>query len=397
MSHPVKKLDSILRSDSLSTDQHGLDLLLKNAILGHLTLNVSHKMNNYLTGMMGYVQLSMNSVNTDAKTRKNLGKVFDCCESVKIFNNTILELFMASPHNQLVGNTANCLHDLIEFCNQLFEPDCKITLEDVTLPKGVTIPETQFKELLLYLLLSIQSSIQGRGEISIAGFHQRELRLEKAERMKTFLVFDIQAKLQSSINQASSFESSHGNLMQQLNLDQYTLKLANELASQWEGHIKDWNGEEGKTGFRVFLPIQLGTDAVYFADIKTNEKKMERSYKILLLEDQEMISEFMKSFLEKENHQVTVFNDGTETEAYLTPETIKQYELFLLDVFVPGRSGLDIARQIRRYNHASKILFYSALTSREFVEKSFPLDQNTDFMAKPFKKEELLNKIDQLL
>ncbi len=396
MSHPVK-LENLPRFDSLSADQDGLDLLLKNAILGYLSVNVSHKMNNYLTGMMGYVQLSMNSINTDAKTRRNLSRVFDCCESIKIFNKTILELFMASPHNQLVGNTANCLHDLIEFCSQLFEPDCKITLEDVTLPKGITIPETQFKELLLYLLLSIQSSIQGRGEIAIDGFHQREMHLEKTERMNTYLVFDIQAKVQSTINRASSFDISHENSMQQLNLNQYTLKLANELVTQWKGHIKERNDEEGNTGFRVFLPIQLGTDAVYFADLKSNENKAERSFKILLLEDQEMISEFMKSFLEKENHEVTVFNDGRETEEYLTPDTIKQYELFLLDVYVPGRSGLDIARQIRQHHSGSKILFYSALTSREIVEKSFPLDQNTDFMAKPFKKEELLNKINQLL
>jgi DNA-binding response OmpR family regulator len=115
--------------------------------------------------------------------------------------------------------------------------------------------------------------------------------------------------------------------------------------------------------------------------------------KILLVEDEAPLSMIIKDLLESRNFQVTCVDDGAE--AYTVYLTFKP-DILLLDVMLPGNSGLYIARKIRLEDRQTPILFLTARSMPGDVLDGFEAGGN-DYLKKPFDMEELVVRIKVLL
>jgi two-component system copper resistance phosphate regulon response regulator CusR len=79
------------------------------------------------------------------------------------------------------------------------------------------------------------------------------------------------------------------------------------------------------------------------------------------------------------------------------PEDLNSVDLIIMDVFLPRRLGVDLAKILRKENlFDTPILFISGSFSGELACKDIKLS-NTDFLPKPFKQTELNAKIESLL
>jgi DNA-binding response OmpR family regulator len=111
--------------------------------------------------------------------------------------------------------------------------------------------------------------------------------------------------------------------------------------------------------------------------------------RILLVEDERGIADFVERALRSQGHDVDVASDGREGE-----ERALQggHDLVILDVMLPGRSGIDVLEQIRG---AKPVLPVILLTARaQVADKVRGLDAGaTDYMTKPFSVEELLARV----
>jgi len=110
--------------------------------------------------------------------------------------------------------------------------------------------------------------------------------------------------------------------------------------------------------------------------------------KILLVEDDSSLGFLMKDALD-ENYDVFWASDGKKAEEAFDNCT---YDLCLLDVMLPHKSGFDIAEFIRSKNSDIPILFVSARAMEEDRVKGF-LKGGDDFITKPFSMEELKHRI----
>lgn len=110
---------------------------------------------------------------------------------------------------------------------------------------------------------------------------------------------------------------------------------------------------------------------------------------ILVVEDEEKIARLLELELEYEGYNVTKVMDGLEAfEAYKNGK----WELILLDVMLPGISGIELLRRIRLNDKTTPILL---LTAKDSVEdKISGLDYGAnDYITKPFQIEEVLARI----
>jgi two-component system, OmpR family, response regulator len=110
---------------------------------------------------------------------------------------------------------------------------------------------------------------------------------------------------------------------------------------------------------------------------------------ILVVEDEEKIARLLELELEYEGYNVTKVTDGLEAfEAYKNGK----WELILLDVMLPGISGIELLRRIRLTDKITPILL---LTAKDSVEdKISGLDYGAnDYITKPFQIEEVLARI----
>ena len=114
--------------------------------------------------------------------------------------------------------------------------------------------------------------------------------------------------------------------------------------------------------------------------------------KILVVDDDPNICEFLRQYLEKEGYDVKTAADG-----YAGLEVFKKYEpdLLLLDIMLPGKNGKDVCQEIRRFS-TRPIIMISA--KAEVVDKVVCLELGADdFVAKPFDVNELLARIKAVL
>jgi two-component system copper resistance phosphate regulon response regulator CusR len=117
--------------------------------------------------------------------------------------------------------------------------------------------------------------------------------------------------------------------------------------------------------------------------------------RILLAEDETAIAGFLKEGLEEEGFAVDVAFNGRQG-LEMAMDNINEYDIFLLDWMLPGISGIEICRSIRKENKTVPVIF---LTAKDTVDDTvFGLEAGAnDYMKKPFAFEELLARIKVLL
>ncbi|WP_068784090.1 response regulator transcription factor [Paenibacillus phocaensis] len=109
---------------------------------------------------------------------------------------------------------------------------------------------------------------------------------------------------------------------------------------------------------------------------------------LLMIEDDPAISVMVKDYLAKEGYKITIVQDGEEA---LRQFASSSYDLILLDLMLPKRSGLDILEHIRKESRIP-ILILSAKDSE--VEKALGLRLGADdYIAKPFSLIELAARV----
>lgn len=111
--------------------------------------------------------------------------------------------------------------------------------------------------------------------------------------------------------------------------------------------------------------------------------------KILMVEDEENISDFVKMELEYEGYDVTVESDGREG---LNKALENDYDLIILDIMLPNMNGFEVCRRLKKEKDTPVIM----LSAKDSVmDKVNGLQIGADdYLAKPFAIEELLARIE---
>src|SRR5687768_7743222 len=111
--------------------------------------------------------------------------------------------------------------------------------------------------------------------------------------------------------------------------------------------------------------------------------------RILVVEDEIKVAEALKQGLGAEGYDTQISHSGEEGFFLATTEP---FDLILLDVMLPGRSGIEVLRKLRDKGQATPVL---VLTARDTLEdRILGLDTGADdYLVKPFAFPELLARI----
>lgn len=110
---------------------------------------------------------------------------------------------------------------------------------------------------------------------------------------------------------------------------------------------------------------------------------------ILILEDDKILCESLKEFLELENYHVDVAHRGSDAFD-LTYKN--DYDLYILDVNVPDIDGFDVLASLKESGDETPAIYITALTDINSISKGFDIGAD-DYIKKPFDPEELVIRI----
>ena len=110
---------------------------------------------------------------------------------------------------------------------------------------------------------------------------------------------------------------------------------------------------------------------------------------ILLMEDDAVLSDILLDYIAESYSVDYAFN----SEEVLTLLEKRKYDLFIFDINVTGKNGLELLEELRDYSDTTPTIFITAYTDTEYLKKAFALGAH-DYIKKPFELEELGARIE---
>ncbi|MBE9528540.1 MAG: response regulator transcription factor [Proteobacteria bacterium] len=115
--------------------------------------------------------------------------------------------------------------------------------------------------------------------------------------------------------------------------------------------------------------------------------------RVLVIEDEKKVASFIKRGLEQESYAVDVVHDGIDGQHYAE---VNDYDAIILDIMLPGKSGLDVLKEIKEKGVEAPVLLLTARDSVEDRVKGLDVGAD-DYLTKPFAFEELLARLRVLM
>ncbi len=112
--------------------------------------------------------------------------------------------------------------------------------------------------------------------------------------------------------------------------------------------------------------------------------------KILLMEDDPVLGEIVADYLQGYYETDRAF-DSVEAQEFIDE---KRYDLFIFDINVPGKSGVELLEELRSFNDTTPAIIITAYADTKHLKESFDAGAH-DYIRKPFDLEELKLRIEK--
>ena len=115
--------------------------------------------------------------------------------------------------------------------------------------------------------------------------------------------------------------------------------------------------------------------------------------RVLVVDDDKAICDYMETFLTKDGFEVKTMNDPSEAA-----EEVKQggYHLVVLDLMMPKMDGVEVLKRIRKVDSDVAVVIFTGYPSLESAVQSMKLDA-VDYLKKPFNPEEFREVVDRVM
>ncbi|MDH3623327.1 MAG: response regulator [Myxococcales bacterium] len=115
--------------------------------------------------------------------------------------------------------------------------------------------------------------------------------------------------------------------------------------------------------------------------------------KVLVVDDDPAILEFMETFLTKDGFEVTTIAEPKDA-----PDEVKDggYHLVVLDLMMPGLGGVEVLEQIRKVDSDVAVVIFTGYPSLDTAVQSMKLDA-VDYLKKPFNPDEFREVLDRVM
>jgi len=114
--------------------------------------------------------------------------------------------------------------------------------------------------------------------------------------------------------------------------------------------------------------------------------------KVLVVDDDEAICEFMETFLSKDGYSVTTVTDPAAAEGEIREGG---YHLVVLDLMMPGMDGIAVLERIRKVDNDVAVVIFTGYPSLETAVRSMKLEA-VDYLKKPFDPQEFREVLERV-
>jgi PAS domain S-box-containing protein len=373
--------------------------------IGRLAGGIAHDYNNMLNVIMNYAELAMVEVDQSSSVYEKLREILKAATRSAEITHQLLSFARKQVVLPEIFDLNDAVRNMFNMLRHLIGED----IELVWLPQDgrnpIKMDPAQLDHIVVNLCINARDAIQNAGKMTDLG----KITIETAT--VTFVEADCAEKTEKTpgryviLSVRDNGSGMNKEILENIFEPFFTTKAQDSgtglgLASVY-GTVKQNNGfidvqSEVDMGsiFKIHLPFYQGQLSGDNA-IETLPIAKGSGETILIVEDESSILEVVTMILEDLDYKVLSANSASEA-LNLVQRYNEKIDLLITDVVMPGMNGRDLVNHMRS-NQPNLICLYMSGYTANMITNQAGLEENVNFIQKPFKIEDLIAKVHESL
>lgn len=379
-----KKIDEKLRE------------IQKMEALGRLAGGIAHDFNNLLTVILGNIALLLKNLKPGDPNYEKLKLVMETAEKASSLTGQLLTFSRSKFSSQENFNPNTLVNKIAKFLSRTLGE--KIMLELFLNPDVACIKmnPNQMEQVILNLAINAKDAMPEGGKLTIstdnAEVKGEDFKLNPEAKIGKYAVIrvsDTGTGIPEEII-GQIFEPFFSTKEKGSGLG---LSIVYGIVKQSGGYITVESKPGKGTTFSIFIPCSEERTDNLLKPEKEEKALKKREARIIVVEDDPSVLEYIVVVLESSGYKVIKASDGES--AIIKAKDLKEgLDLLITDIVLPGKNGFETAKEIFKIFPEIKVIFMSGYPS-DRTNQIFEFE-NFDFLQKPFIPSILLEKIDNM-
>lgn len=367
--------------------------------VGHLAGGVAHDFNNLLQGILGYLELALDKLSPDDRRFRYLTEAQKAGKSAANLTRQLLAFGRRQILNPEALDLNSVIEDFMRMVRQVIGEHIELNIIPGDALATIRADRSQIEQILMNLCVNARDAMLDGGRLIIetanATLDAEYCAMHQGAMPGCYVTLSVTdsgcGMTPETIQQIfepffTTKEKGRGTGL--------GLSTVYGIVHQHEGFVQVYS-EPGKgSTFKMYLPA--------FEHVAVAEKHATATpvrggggETILLAEDDERGRHLAECILEEAGYKVIAAADGEEA-LRLYIEHRQTIDLLLLDVVMPKKSGRAVMEEIHAERPDMPCLFCSGY-SENAVHTNFVLEKGLHFLQKPYRREDLLRAVRQIL
>lgn len=372
--------------------------LQKMEALGSLVGGVAHDFNNMLTAVIGNVQMVMEEVERDSAVAGSLREVLEVADRCSTLTRQLLTFSRKQETKSTRLNLNEVVAGLTSMLTRLIGPQADLRFERAEGLWSVSTDRGQIEQVIVNLVINSRDAMPAGGAILI---ETSNVSLDEAYAANHLEIkpgdYVILAVTDSGDGMDQATRERIFEPFFTTKKDKGTglgLATVYGIVKQHHGAIYVYSEVGVGTTFKIYLPRSEASGPPASQTLP-EERVPEKSVAgaVLVVEDQESIRMLVQKVLEAAGHSVVVAQNASQAEELFSRNA--DIELLVTDFIMPGRTGLELYKDLAKARPGLKVLFMSGYTDASMIQNGGL--SGGSFLSKPFSPSDLLEKVRWLL
>ena len=367
--------------------------------VGQLAGGISHDFNNLLSIVNGYAQILLREPDLSATVRFNIEEILKSGERAALLTRQLLTFSRRQPIEVRIIDLNAVVSNMNTMLRRVVKENINMTMVTGYDLWQIKADPVQIEQIIMNLVINARDAMPDGGTLTL---ETANIEINEANRLSHYS--EIKPGFYTMLSVSDTGCGMDEKVRKHIFEPFFTTKEVGKgtglgLATVY-GILKqsnacvDVHSEPGKgTKFRIYFPKAVNESAV--SEEQPELADMPRGTEtILLAEDEKIMRQMLKDFLQSIGYTVIPARDGNEALELFEGHK-GQIHLLITDIVMPGTTGFELARQVKNLSPEIKLLFMSGYAKPSDTLKMMNITDN--LIDKPINLHKLAVKLRKIL
>ncbi len=365
-------------------------------VRGQVASRIAHDFNNLLTLISGYAEILLRELDGDERLRHMVGDIQGTASRASLLTGQLQTIGRTKVAEPVVVDPVAIMQSNAEVLERILGSKVELQWSFAQSAGHVRVDPDQFEQMILNLSMNARDAMPEGGQLSFA---VQGVTLDEVDAARRALAPGHYVEVSVADSGIGMDEATLERCFEPLFTTKGPFKgtgmglaSARRLVEESGGAIWGRSASGEGTTFDILLPAIEGPVAATAASVEVPRARGDAS--VLVVEDDDGLRRLMGQVLRRNGYDVTDA-ESAERALELAQGLASPVDLLLSDVVMGDMNGRELAAQLQTHWPDLRVLLVSGTADTSIIEGL--VEGSSDFLAKPFKPSQLIDRVHELL